>query len=144
MRRAPTSPIATDVLEHRIEAARELGVRARHAPAGTERPAVDVAFEVAGEDGALADAIAATRPGGRVVLVGIPAGDRTAFKASVARRKGLTLLICRRMRPEHLPARDLASPSRAGLISPRSSRPATGSTTGGRRSRSSGIAPATR
>ena len=38
---------------------------------------VDVAFEVAGDDDAIADAIAAVRPGGRVVLVGIPDDDRT-------------------------------------------------------------------
>ncbi|HXG40743.1 MAG TPA: zinc-binding dehydrogenase, partial [Candidatus Limnocylindrales bacterium] len=63
---------------------------------------VDVAFEVAGEDAALADAIGAVRPGGRVVLVGIPSGDRTTFRAGLARRKGLALLLCRRMRPEHL------------------------------------------
>jgi L-iditol 2-dehydrogenase len=94
--------IATDVLPHRIEAAQGLGVGLA-APAGTGSPPVDVAFEVAGEDAALDDAIAATRPGGRVVLVGIPSSDRTSFTASVARRKGLTLLVCRRMRPEHLP-----------------------------------------
>jgi L-iditol 2-dehydrogenase len=64
---------------------------------------VDVAFETAGEDGALADAIAAVRPGGRVVLVGIPDGDRTTFEASAARRKGLTLLLSRRMDPADLP-----------------------------------------
>jgi L-iditol 2-dehydrogenase len=50
-----------------------------------------VAFEAAGEDAALADAIDNVRPGGRVVLVGIPGGDRTSFTASTARRKGLTL-----------------------------------------------------
>jgi L-iditol 2-dehydrogenase len=38
-----------------------------------------------------------TRPGGRVVLVGIPDEDRTSFRASLARRKGLTLLLSRRM-----------------------------------------------
>ena len=64
---------------------------------------VDVAFEAAGEDAALADAIDAVRPGGRVVLVGIPDGDRTSFTASTARRKGLTLLLCRRMEPADLP-----------------------------------------
>ena len=67
-----------------------------------ERP-VDVAFEVAGDDGALADAIRAVRPGGRVVLVGIPSGDRTTFAAGVARRKGISMLLCRRMQPADLP-----------------------------------------
>jgi L-iditol 2-dehydrogenase len=32
-----------------------------------------------------------------VVLVGIPGTDRTTFIASAARRKGLTLVLCRRM-----------------------------------------------
>jgi L-iditol 2-dehydrogenase len=43
-------------------------------------------------------AIECARPGARVVLVGIPADDRTAFQASTARRKGLTLLLSRRMK----------------------------------------------
>ena len=71
-----------------------------------------------GEDGALADAIEAVRPGGRVVLVGIPDGDRTSFVASAARRKGLTLLLCRRMEPADLPrAIRLAESGRVDLAS---------------------------
>ena len=42
-------------------------------------------------------------PGGRIVIVGIPDGDRTSFTASTARRKGLTLLLCRRMEATDLP-----------------------------------------
>jgi L-iditol 2-dehydrogenase len=105
--------LASDELPHRVAAAIELGaasaVLAREAAVdaacrdGAVGFGVDVAFEVAGEDAALDDALTATRPGGRVVLVGIPAGDRTTFKASVARRKGLTLLVCRRMQPPDLP-----------------------------------------
>jgi L-iditol 2-dehydrogenase len=60
--------------------------------------ALDVAFEVAGDNGAVEAAIAAVRPGGRVVLVGIPADDATTFTASVARRKGLTIKLSRRMK----------------------------------------------
>ena len=37
------------------------------------------------------------------MLVGIPASDRTSFTASAARRKGLTLLLSRRMRASDLP-----------------------------------------
>lgn len=88
--------VASDPLPHRQAAAVAAG-------ATLDPREVDVAFEVAGEDAALADAIAAVRPGGRVVLVGIPDGDRTSFTASTARRKGLTLLICRRMKPADLP-----------------------------------------
>jgi L-iditol 2-dehydrogenase len=87
--------VASDPLPHRAEAAMSAG-------ATLDEREVDVAFEAAGEDEALAAAIAAVRPGGRVVLVGIPEGDRTSFTASTARRKGLTLALCRRMKPADL------------------------------------------
>jgi L-iditol 2-dehydrogenase len=83
--------VATDVLPHRLDVALALGAER------WEGAEVDVAFEVAGEDASLDDAIAAACPGGRVVLVGIPSRDRTSFTASTARRKGLTLLLSRRM-----------------------------------------------
>jgi len=103
LRAAGAAPIvASDVLPHRLEAAAALGATPA-LEAGEREVGVDVAFEAAGEDAALADAIAATRPGGRVVLVGIPAGDRTSFAASAARRKGLTFLLSRRMEPADLP-----------------------------------------
>jgi len=100
--------IATDPLPHRLEAARECGamhlIQANH---GAEAPdvwdaatrrGVDVAFEVAGENAAVETAVHAAKPGGLVVLVGIPADDRTSFSAAAARRKGLTLRLCRRMK----------------------------------------------
>jgi L-iditol 2-dehydrogenase len=59
---------------------------------------VDVAFEVAGTDDAVSLAMQLARPGARVVLAGIPAGDQTTFPASVARRKGLTFALVRRMK----------------------------------------------
>ena len=74
--------VATDPLPHRVAAADALGatVAVETRRAGTEiLPAavsdgVDVAFEVAGEDDAIATAIDTLRPGGRLVLVGIPSG----------------------------------------------------------------------
>ena len=59
--------------------------------------AADVAFEVAGSDAAVRLAMRSVRPGGRVVLAGIPDGDMTTFPASLARRKGLTIAMVRRM-----------------------------------------------
>ncbi|HEY2950850.1 MAG TPA: alcohol dehydrogenase catalytic domain-containing protein [Micromonosporaceae bacterium] len=59
---------------------------------------VDVAFELAGTDDAVTTAMRLVRPGGRVVLAGIPHPDTTTFPASLARRKGLTLVLVRRMR----------------------------------------------
>ncbi len=83
----------TEPLPHRLETAKGLG-----AVEWTPGRSVDVAFEVAGEDQAVETAIAAVRPGGTVILAGIPAEDRTTFPASVARRKGLTLKMVRRMK----------------------------------------------
>ena len=68
---------------------------------------VDVAFEAAGANAALEVAIAAARPGARVIIVGIPADDRIAFCASVARRKGLTIKLSRRMKRTYPRARSL-------------------------------------
>jgi L-iditol 2-dehydrogenase len=94
---AGASVVAADPLPHRAAAAEQLGA-ARAAKNG-----LDVAFEVAGDDEALAAAVDALRPGGRVVVVGIPDGDRTSFTASTVRRKELTIALCRRMTPADLP-----------------------------------------
>jgi L-iditol 2-dehydrogenase len=100
--------VATDKLPHRVDTARTMGAsQAIFANAGHEIPevlaatqnrGVDVAFEVAGENDAVETAIAVTKPGGKVILAGIPVDDRTSFTASVARRKGLTLQLVRRMK----------------------------------------------
>jgi L-iditol 2-dehydrogenase len=89
--RSDVEVFAVDPIAHRLAAAHALGA----AVAPFE---VDVAFEVSGSDEALDAAFALVRPAGRVVLVGIPDGDRTTFTASAARRKGLTLLLSRRMK----------------------------------------------
>jgi L-iditol 2-dehydrogenase len=100
--------IATDPLPHRAEAAARLGAHVA-LPAGAEEFArglasatggrgVDVAYEAAGTDEAVALAIGAAMPGARVVLAGIPDASHTRFSAAVARRKGLTLVTVRRMK----------------------------------------------
>ena len=91
---------------HRLEAARLLGAEVFAADAGAEALAIrdalsgglDVAIELAGENGAVDAALDAVRPGARVVLAGIPAEERTSFRAATARRKGLTLVLSRRMK----------------------------------------------
>lgn len=90
-----------------VSVAEPLAHRQALAMAAGARPvlsddAPDVVIECAGEDAAVEAAIDLVRPGGRVVLAGIPGEDRTSFTASVARRKGLTLQLCRRMRPRDL------------------------------------------
>ena len=93
--------LAVDPLEHRRAAALRAGAEVAIAPDEIESwdgAEVDVAFEAAGTDDAVDLALRAVRPGARVVLAGIPAGDRTSFSASVARRKGVTLVLVRRMK----------------------------------------------
>ena len=102
-----TTVVATDVLPHRVEAARAAGATAAVLVAGgaergellaeTGGHGVDVAFEAAGEDDALETSIALAAPTGTVVIVGIPSKDQTSFTASTARRKGLTIKLSRRM-----------------------------------------------
>lgn len=59
---------------------------------------VDVGFEAADAGNSVDQTFAATRIGGRVVLVGIPAHDRTEFGHATPRRKGLTVRFARRMK----------------------------------------------
>lgn len=119
--------IATDLLLHRVEAAKSLG--AQHAftvgnrldpdqlRAATGGRGVDVAFEAAGEQEAVDDAFAAVAPGGKIILAGIPSLDQTVFTASTARRKGLTIKMVRRMKHTYPRAIELVS---RGLVDVRS------------------------
>jgi L-iditol 2-dehydrogenase len=59
---------------------------------------VDVVFEAAWADASIGQAMEMAGMGGRVVLVGIPSEDAVGFKHSVARRKGLTIKMARRMK----------------------------------------------
>ena len=88
-----TRVFVTEPLPHRLEAALKLGARE-----WKPGQALDVAFEVAGDNDAVETAFAAAKPGGKVILAGIPADDRTSFSAAVARRKGLTIKMVRRMK----------------------------------------------
>ena len=95
-----SSVLAVEPLAHRREAAERLGADEVADPAAFDealRADVDVAFEAAGNNEGVELAMASVRPGGRVVLVGIPGDDVIRFGASLARRKGLTIAMVRRM-----------------------------------------------
>ncbi|MGB6580462.1 MAG: alcohol dehydrogenase catalytic domain-containing protein [Streptosporangiaceae bacterium] len=95
-----SSVLAIEPLAHRREAAERLGADEVADPAAFDealRADVDVAFEAAGNNEGVELAMASVRPGGRVVLVGIPGDDVIRFGASLARRKGLTIAMVRRM-----------------------------------------------
>ncbi len=119
--------LATDKLVHRVEAAQGFGAsnvflagddsRLSEIRAATRGRGVDVAFEAAGAQEAVEDAFAAVRPGGKVILAGIPDDDKTSFSASTARRKGLTIKLVRRMKHTYPRAIELVS---KGLVDVRS------------------------
>jgi L-iditol 2-dehydrogenase len=98
--------VAVEPLAHRRTAAARYGADVCLDPVDVAVPrdvrevagsGADVVFEMAGTESAVGLAMTAARPGGRVVLGGIPASDRIAFRASTARRKGLTIAMVRRM-----------------------------------------------
>lgn len=59
---------------------------------------VDVAFEAAGAPETPQHCADIVRIGGKVIIAGIPGDDSMTMKASVARRKGLTINLVRRMK----------------------------------------------
>ena len=102
---------ASDPLPHRLQAARSSGADEVRLTAIDAQPEgvdawgpVDVAFEAAGENAAIETALRTVRTGGRVVIVGIPADDRSSFGAALARERGLTIVMSRRMKPHHMHA----------------------------------------
>jgi L-iditol 2-dehydrogenase len=100
--------LAADPWPHRRDAAAKRGADLVLDPGADDYAAalagfsdglgVDVAFEIAGTDPAIAAAVHVVRPGGRVVLGGIPSTYDSTFPASPARRKGLTFAMVRRMK----------------------------------------------
>jgi L-iditol 2-dehydrogenase len=107
-----SSVLAVEPLAHRREAAARLGADQVLDSAAVldeaYREGVDVAFEAAGNDEGVGLAVASVRPGGRVVLAGIPGDDVIRFGASLARRKGLTIAMVRRMNEVYSRAISLA------------------------------------
>jgi L-iditol 2-dehydrogenase len=102
--------IAVEPLAHRREAAARCGADLVLEPGEPVAGfGVDVAFEVAGNDDGVRIALESVRPGGRVVLAGIPDSDTTTFTASLARRKGLTIAMTRRMNDVYSRAISLAA-----------------------------------
>jgi len=100
--------IATDKLAHRLVAAKDFGATSTYMSQngaeaaavirGTKGRSLDVCFEAAGDNAAVETAVETCKPGGRVILCGIPQDNRMSFSASSARRKGLTIKMVRRMK----------------------------------------------
>ncbi|MBX3030264.1 MAG: alcohol dehydrogenase catalytic domain-containing protein [Chloroflexi bacterium] len=99
----PASLLAVEPLAHRRTAALSVGATAAidALGPGEGEPIHDLVIDASGSPGAVAAAVELARPGGTVVLAGIPDDDTTTFRASTARRKGLTFVLVRRSVPAH-------------------------------------------
>ena len=104
--RGAKAVFATDPISARLAVARELGaddvVQVDTGNPGAELVrltggrGVDIAFEAAGPPEALSQCLEAVRPGGQVVVIGIPSVDEYRMRASQLRRRELTLRFVRR------------------------------------------------
>jgi L-iditol 2-dehydrogenase len=81
----------------------------------TEGRGVDVAFEAAWADETVNTAAKMLRLGGRLMLVGIPSNDNLQMQHSIARRKGLSIIMSRRMKHTYPRAIKLANDYRENL-----------------------------
>jgi len=89
-------------LAYRREKAIELGADATFESleeylSFTKQRGADVVFEATTSPNGPDHATQAARIGGKVILIGIPDGDKFTLTASLVRRKGLTLKMSRRM-----------------------------------------------
>jgi len=119
--------VVVEPLEHRRAAALAAGADAVFAPdedglestinAALRHGRVDYVFEITDHHTGAPLAIELAKPGGTVVLAGIPDNDETTFQASVARRKGLTIKVSRRMGDVYPRAVELVS---RGIVEVRS------------------------
>ena len=75
----------------------------------TDGRGADVVIEAAWADHSIDEAMKMATYGGRVVLVGIPPDDKAVFTHSMARRKGLTIMMARRMKHTYPRAIRMAS-----------------------------------
>jgi L-iditol 2-dehydrogenase len=98
--------IVTDLLDERLEIARQLGATHTFNPTRDDvipsilelsgGHGVDFVFECAGDEQTAHQMVEIAAPAGRIGEVGIPAEDALTFKHSTARRKGLDVLMIRR------------------------------------------------
>jgi L-iditol 2-dehydrogenase len=101
-----TPLIVTDVLDYRLAAAKAAGATLTLNPRrddvhaavmdATGGEGADFVFECAGVAETFQQMIDLAAPAGRVGVVGIPEDNRLAFTHSIARRKGLDVLMVRR------------------------------------------------
>jgi L-iditol 2-dehydrogenase len=109
---------ATDLLDERLEVARRCGatwtgnpkqIDVVRAIRELEPLGVDFVFECAGQQETLDQSIELLKPGGTVLMIGIPEVDRVGFNIHTMRRKEIQLQNVRRQNECMAPAIELVS-----------------------------------
>jgi L-iditol 2-dehydrogenase len=109
---------ATDLLDARLAVARCCGARWTGNPKQAdvvrairelEPPGVDFVFECAGQQETLDQSVELLKPGGTVLMIGIPEVDRVSFSIHTLRRKEIRLQNVRRQNQCMAPAIELVS-----------------------------------
>jgi L-iditol 2-dehydrogenase len=92
-------------LNYRLEKAKQIGAAWLVNPDGKnvygevadrEKLLLDVVFDASGDQGAINNALEILKPGGKLVLVGIPVSAKYTFNMDLMRRKELTVINVRR------------------------------------------------
>lgn len=105
----------TDRVEHRVGFARQAGATWSGNPdrepvtqsiLAAEPAGLDLVFECAGQQAALDQSLELLKPGGKLVIVGIPREDRVSFHIDSLRRKEITVVNVRRQNDCVQPAID--------------------------------------
>lgn len=95
----------TDKIDGRLEIAREVGaswtgnpdkIDVAEAINEEEKMQLDVVFECCGQQDAVDNALEILKPGGKLMLIGIPEEDKICFKMDLMRRKEITVVNVRR------------------------------------------------
>ncbi len=95
----------TDKIDDRLNLAREVGaswtgnpdkIDVAEAINKEEKMQLDVVFECCGQQDAIDNALEILKPGGRLMLIGIPEVDNLCFKMDLMRRKEITVVNVRR------------------------------------------------
>jgi L-iditol 2-dehydrogenase len=114
----------TDRVAHRVDFARRAGANwsgnpdtqpVAHEILRQQAGGLDVVFECAGQQAALDQAVDLLKPGGKLVIVGIPREDRVSFHIDSLRRKEITVVNVRRQNGCVQPALDAIA---SGAIQP--------------------------
>ncbi len=114
----------TDRIDDRADIARQAGAAWAGNPdsedivkaiAQQQRRGMDVVYECCGQQDALDQAVELLRPGGKLMLIGIPREDRVSFAIDKIRRKELTVVNVRRQNGCTRKTIDLVASGRAKI-----------------------------